>query len=102
MTNSLQWYYPTRQQPYIDSKGNVIQKLTGKDNKDSEPITDKEAPKFLKDAIIAIEDERFETHPGIDFRRIFSAGLSYSDKQRITHAWRQYHHTAGCQEYYRK
>jgi penicillin-binding protein 1A len=60
-----------------DSKGNVIQKLTGKDNKDSEPITDKEAPKFLKDAIIAIEDERFETHPGIDFRRIFSAGLSY-------------------------
>lgn len=60
-----------------DSKGNIIQKLTGKDNRDSEPISDKEAPKFLKDAIIAIEDERFETHPGIDFRRIFSAGISF-------------------------
>lgn len=60
-----------------DSKGNVIQKLTGKDNKDSEPITDKEAPKFLKEAIIAIEDERFESHPGIDIKRIFSAGISF-------------------------
>lgn len=60
-----------------DIKGNVIQKLTGKDNKDSEHISDKEAPKFLKNAIIAIEDERFETHPGIDIRRIFSAGLGF-------------------------
>ncbi len=60
-----------------DSKGNVMQKLTGKDNKDSEPITDKEAPEFLKQAIISIEDERFETHPGIDIRRILSAGISF-------------------------
>lgn len=60
-----------------DSKGNVIQKLTGKDNKDSEPITDKEAPKFLKDAIIAIEDERFESHPGIDMQGIFNAGIGF-------------------------
>ena len=60
-----------------DSKNNVISKLTGKDNKDSEPISYKEAPQFLKDAIISIEDERFETHPGIDIRRIFSAGISF-------------------------
>jgi len=37
-----------------DSKGNVIQKLTGKDNMDSEWILDKDAPLFLKNAIIAI------------------------------------------------
>lgn len=60
-----------------DSKGNVIQKLTGKDNMDSEWITDKEAPKFLKDAIIAIEDERFESHCGIDIQGIFNAGLGF-------------------------
>ncbi len=60
-----------------DSKGNVIQKLTGKDNKDSEHISDKDAPEYLKNAIIAIEDERFKTHPGIDIKRIFSAGLGF-------------------------
>ncbi len=61
-----------------DSKGNVIQKLTGRDNKDSEPITDKEAPQFLKDAITSIEDERFEDHPGIDIQGIFNAGIGFA------------------------
>ena len=60
-----------------DSKRNVIQKLTGKDNKDSEPITDKQAPKFLKDAIISIEDERFESHNGVDIKGILNIGISY-------------------------
>ncbi len=62
-----------------DTKGNIIQKLTGKDNMDSEPITDKEAPYFLKKAIIAIEDERFEDHHGIDIKGIFNAGLSFAE-----------------------
>lgn len=60
-----------------DSKHNIIQKLTGKDNKDSQPITDKQAPKFLKDAIISIEDERFETHNGVDFKGILNIGVSF-------------------------
>jgi len=60
-----------------DSKGNVIQKLTGSDNRDCEPITDSEAPKFLKDAIISIEDERFEHHPGIDIQGIINAGIGF-------------------------
>ena len=58
-----------------DSKGNVIQKLTGKDNRDCEPITD--APEFLKDAIISIEDERFKSHPGIDIQGIINAGIGF-------------------------
>ena len=58
-----------------DSKGNVIQKLTGKDNRDCEPITD--APQFLKDAIISIEDERFIYHPGIDIQGIINAGIGF-------------------------
>ena len=42
-----------------DAKGSIMQKLTGKDNMDCEPVTDKEVPQYLKDAIISIEDERF-------------------------------------------
>lgn len=60
-----------------DSKGNVMAKLTGKDNKDSVPVAYKNTPQFLRDAIVSIEDERFETHPGIDIKRTLSAGLSY-------------------------
>ena len=59
-----------------DDKGNAISKLTGKDNRDSEPVSDKQAPKFLKDAIISIEDERFETHSGIDIKGIINVGFS--------------------------
>lgn len=60
-----------------DSKKNVISKLTGKDNKDSEPISYNQAPKFLQDAIISIEDERFMEHNGIDIKGIFNAGFGY-------------------------
>lgn len=60
-----------------DSKGKVIQKLTGKDNMDSEWILEKDAPLFLKNAIIAIEDERFYTHPGIDLQGIVNAGIGF-------------------------
>ncbi|NTV89589.1 MAG: PBP1A family penicillin-binding protein [Clostridiales bacterium] len=60
-----------------DSKGNVIAKLTGKDNKDSEPLSEKDAPKFLKDAIVSIEDERFYSHNGIDVRGILNIGVSF-------------------------
>ena len=59
-----------------DDTGNIISKLTGKDNKDSEPVSANQAPKFLKDAIIAIEDERFETHSGIDIKSIINIGFS--------------------------
>jgi len=68
-----------------DSKGNVIQKLTGKDNKDSELITDREVPQFLKDAIIAIEDERFDSHIGIDLKRIASAGINFFTNSSSSH-----------------
>ena len=60
-----------------DSKGNIIQKLTGRDNMDSEPVTDKEVPQYLKDAIISIDDERFEQHPGVDIQGVINAGLGF-------------------------
>lgn len=60
-----------------DAKGNIIQKLTGKDNMDSEPVTDKEVPQYLKDAIISIEDERFDQHPGVDIQGVINATLGF-------------------------
>jgi len=60
-----------------DSKGNVIQKLTGKDNMDSEPVSDKDVPEYLKDAIISIEDQRFESNPGIDLQGMINAGMGF-------------------------
>ncbi len=61
-----------------DAEGNVIQKLTGTDNKDSEPVKDKDVPQDLKDAIISIEDERFESHIGIDLKGIIKAGIGFA------------------------
>lgn len=60
-----------------DSKGNVIQKLTGSDNMDSEPVSDKDVPQYLKDAIISIEDERFESNAGIDLQGMIYGGIGF-------------------------
>lgn len=69
-----------------DSKNNEIAKLTGKDNKDSEPVSYKDIPVNLRNAVIAIEDSRFESHHGIDIKRIMSAGLGFiTNKGNYTH-----------------
>jgi penicillin-binding protein 1B len=38
-----------------------------------EPVRLGEVPRALVDAILAVEDQRFEEHPGIDVRRVFGA-----------------------------
>lgn len=60
-----------------DDQGKEIDELTGKDNKDRELVYDKDIPQYLKDAFVAVEDERFYEHPGIDIRRIASAVWSF-------------------------
>jgi len=35
-----------------------------------------ELPRHVIDAVLAVEDQRFETHPGIDFRRVVGAMLA--------------------------
>lgn len=64
-----------------DSKGNEIQRLVAS-NSNREYATIDEIPKVLKDAFVAIEDERFWEHNGIDIKGIFRAffnGLAKGD-----------------------
>jgi len=61
-----------------DSAGNVLAKLTGSQNIDREFIPyDKFSKTFIDEAFIAIEDQRFDSHIGIDYRRIGGALLSF-------------------------
>jgi penicillin-binding protein 1A len=61
-----------------DANGNEIARLTGSQNIDREFITyDHFSNTFLEKAFIAIEDERFETHIGIDLRRIASSLVNF-------------------------
>ncbi|MCX8132041.1 MAG: PBP1A family penicillin-binding protein [Clostridia bacterium] len=60
-----------------DMKEKKITELTGSENKNRELVTYDKVPKYLTQAYIAIEDERFEKHKGIDFKRTIGAVLSY-------------------------
>jgi penicillin-binding protein 1B len=48
----------------------------GVDHEQRELVTLDEVPRHLIDAILSVEDQRFETHPGIDLRRIAGAALA--------------------------
>ena len=60
-----------------DSENNFIAKLTGSENVDRIYVSYSDIKNtYLDDAIIAIEDERFREHSGIDIKRIGSALIS--------------------------
>lgn len=60
-----------------DSENQVIAKLTGSENVDRIYVSYSDIKDtYLDDAIIAIEDERFREHNGIDIKRIGSALIS--------------------------
>jgi penicillin-binding protein 1B len=48
----------------------------GLDHEQRELVTLDEVPRYLVDAILSVEDQRFETHPGIDLKRIGGAALA--------------------------
>ena len=56
-----------------DSEGNLIEKIQAPEFRTVVKIN--EMPKHLRDAFIAIEDERFETHFGVDPRGIISSAI---------------------------
>lgn len=58
-----------------DREGNVIENLVGA-NANREYVSLKELPDYIKYAFVAIEDERFYIHDGIDVRGILRAGVT--------------------------
>ena len=56
-----------------DANGNEIYKLVS-ENANRIPVKSEDISQHLKDAFVAIEDERFYTHNGIDIKRIMSLG----------------------------
>lgn len=63
-----------------DMKKNEIAQLKGSENKNRILVKYEQTPKYLRDAFVSIEDERYYQHHGIDFKRTLGAGISY-----ITH-----------------
>ncbi len=57
-----------------DSDGVEIQKLVSS-NANRRYVTNEKIPQYLRDAFVAIEDERFYEHNGIDFQGIMRAGV---------------------------
>ena len=62
-----------------DAEGNVISELSGKENRKIISIND--MSEYLPKAFVAIEDERFYKHNGVDIKRTAAATLTY-----VTHS----------------
>lgn len=59
----------------VDMDGNVIGTLNGDENRII--ISKDQMSKYLEEAFISIEDERFETHKGVDLKRTLGATLNF-------------------------
>ena len=59
----------------LDSEGNVLAELSGDENR--KIITLDEMSEYLPKAYIAIEDERFEEHNGVDIKRTAAAIFTF-------------------------
>ncbi|MDD4324769.1 MAG: transglycosylase domain-containing protein, partial [Eubacteriales bacterium] len=58
----------------LDNRGQVVRELTGAQNVNREYVSiTRMKPSYIDDAFIAIEDERFPDHKGIDPKRIANA-----------------------------
>jgi len=74
------------QSSYIyDADGNQIARLTGSSNINRQLVRYNDISPHLPKALIAIEDKRFESHNGVDPRRIVSAGLRFALGGSDTH-----------------
>ena len=59
----------------VDSDGNIIAELTGDENR--KIVSLEEMSPYLPKAYVAIEDERFEKHNGVDIKRTLGAIFSF-------------------------
>ncbi len=66
-----------------DSKGNEITKLVAA-NSNRSPVRIDQVPQYLKDAFVAIEDERFYLHNGIDIKGIMRAAMAVVETRSLS------------------
>ena len=59
-----------------DKNGDIIGTISGNENR--QIISKEEMSPYLFDAFIAIEDERFETHSGVDWKRTLGAIFTFA------------------------
>ena len=59
----------------LDKDGNNIGTMAGEEIRQKVTLSD--MPKYLPDAYVAIEDERFEKHHGVDIKRTLAAAVTY-------------------------
>ena len=60
----------------LDSEENVIATINGKENR--KWVTIEEMPEYLPKLFVALEDERFYSHNGIDIRRTLGATIQFA------------------------
>jgi 1A family penicillin-binding protein len=65
-----------------EDNGNLLYEVYGEINRT--PIYIKDLPHHVRNAFIAVEDERFERHKGVDLRAIIRASVEYYRTGRIT------------------
>ncbi len=58
-----------------DAEGNIIATINGKENR--KWVTVEEMPEYLPKLFVALEDERFYNHKGIDLKRTLGATLQF-------------------------
>jgi penicillin-binding protein 1A len=61
---------------YYDKHGNAVELQTLVGEKNSEWVDFEDIPANLIHATVAVEDQRFWTHPGVDWKRT-AAGIVY-------------------------
>ncbi|MBO9539552.1 PBP1A family penicillin-binding protein [bacterium] len=71
---SLESWVPTESTRIYDAKGHLLANVHGEENREVVPLG--EIPKTLIEAVIAVEDDRFYHHHGINFKGIARAALT--------------------------
>lgn len=61
----------------LDKDGNVLATIQGSDTINRELVEFDQVPTDLFNAFIAVEDERFYSHPGVDIKRSVAAALGF-------------------------
>src|SRR5438132_8351811 len=65
----------------LAADGTLLTTLHGEENRETVPLS--AIPKVLRDAVVAIEDERFWEHRGVDLRATLRAAYEDATKGRV-------------------